>query len=200
MQRNGLARVDEAGLSLIELLVVLVVVALIATVLTTGLERVLDIRLRLAAFLDGTDAPTLVADWFRDTVRGIIADADTGRDQFTGKPRIMAALSLAPLNGTTGVPTRITWNLDYDNAAGRTYLRYRNGEGEPMAVASWPGDYGGFRYCGGDLKCHDTWPADQKSPQLPALVRLDAVKGETKWAILAAPASDPGAQPGSGRR
>jgi general secretion pathway protein J len=200
MPRNGPALAAEAGLSLIELLVVLVVIALIGTVLSTGLERVLDIRLRLAAFLDGTDAPILVADWFRDTVRGMIADAETGRDQFTGKPQIMAALSLAPLNGTAGVPTRITWTLDYDNAAGRTYLRYRNGEGEPMTVASWPGNYGGFRYCGGDLKCHDTWPADQKSPQLPALVRLDAVKGQTIWPILAAPASDLGAQPGSGRR
>jgi general secretion pathway protein J len=200
MQRNGPALVAEAGLSLIELLVVLVIVALISTVLTTGLERALDIRLRLAAFLDGTDAPTLVADWFRDSVRAMIADADTGRDQFTGKPRIMAALSLAPLNGTAGVPTQVTWEIDYDNAAGRTYLRYRNGGGEPMALASWPGDYGGFRYCGGDLKCHDIWPVDQRSPQLPALVRLDAVKGQTNWPILAAPASDPGAQPGSGRR
>ena len=54
-----------AGFTLVELLVVLMIVALISGVLLSGFERVLDIRLRLAAFLDGVEAPTLVADWFR---------------------------------------------------------------------------------------------------------------------------------------
>jgi hypothetical protein len=194
-QRCGLGRAP--GFTVVELLVVLVIVALIGVVLMTGLERILDIRLRLAAFLDGTDAPTLVADWFRGSVKAMVADAETGRDRFSGTPRSLAGLSLAPLNGTAGVPTRVTWEVDYEAAAGRTYLRYRNEDAAPMTIASWPGDYGGFRYCGADLKCYGTWPADKNSTQLPALVRLDAIKGDAKSPILAAPASDLGVQPQS---
>jgi general secretion pathway protein J len=181
-----------AGMTLVELLVVLVIVALVGVVLMSGFERVLDIRLRLAAFLDGTEAPTLIADWFRGSVKAMVADSDTGRDRFSGRPRVLAALSLAPLNGAAGVPTRVTWEIVYETGAGRTYLRYHNENDEPMTIASWPGNYGGFRYCGADLKCSDTWPVDRKSTQLPALIRLDAIKGDAKWPILAAPESDLG--------
>jgi hypothetical protein len=192
-QRSGEG--SAAAFTVVELLVVLVIVSLVGAILMTGFERVLDIRLRLAAFLDGTDAPMLVAGWFRDSVKAMIADADTGTDRFVGEPRSLAALSLAPLNGLAGVPTRVSWEIVYEAAAGRTYLRYRNDDGEPMTIASWPGDYGDFRYCATDFKCSDTWPVDKKSTQLPALIRLDAVKGDAQWPILAAPENDLGVQP-----
>ncbi len=88
---NG--RAKAAGFTLVELLVVLVVAALISGVLLSGFERVLDIRLRLAAFLDGVDAPTLVADWFRASVGGLVPDAHTGRNRFAGNVRHMTGLS-----------------------------------------------------------------------------------------------------------
>src|SRR5436853_4476096 len=97
----------ESGFTLVELLVVLVIAALISGVLLSGFERVLDIRLRLAAFLDGVDAPTLVADWFRASVGGLLPDAKTGHDRFAGNLRRMTGLSLAPINAAAGVPTRI---------------------------------------------------------------------------------------------
>ena len=88
------------------------------------------------------------------------------------------------------MPTRITWEVAFDADAGRSYLRYRNGEEREMTIASWPGEYGGLRYCGSDFVCHDSWPLDPKSPQLPALVRLDAVKGSEEWPLIAAPQGD----------
>jgi hypothetical protein len=169
---------------------VLVIVALISGVLMSGFERVLDIRLRLAAFLDGVDAPTLVSDWFRASVGGLVPDHETGRDRFAGNAHRMTGLSLAPLNATAGVPTRITWVVTFDADAGRSYLRYGNGGEREMTIASWPGDYGAISYCGSDLACHESWPLDAKSPQLPALVRLDAVKGRERWPLLAAPQGD----------
>jgi hypothetical protein len=170
---------------------VLVLFGLLSFVLLTGFERVLDIRLRLTTFLDGVEAPVLVADWFRSTIGGLVATAPNGPDSFVGGPRQMTGLSLAPLNGTAGVPTHITWGVIFDDQTGRSVLNYRNGEGQAMTIASWPGDSGGLRYCDPDLVCRDTWLADPRAKQqLPLLVELDAVKGTEPWPILAAPLSD----------
>jgi hypothetical protein len=90
------------------------------------------------------------------------------------------------------------WSLAYEPDRGRTYLRYKAGAQAPWTVASWVGDSGALSYCEADLTCTGTWPAPQGSaalgrvvavtaPQLPAIIRLDAVKGEEAWPILAAP-------------
>jgi prepilin-type N-terminal cleavage/methylation domain-containing protein len=178
------------GFTLVELLVVLVVIGLISTVLLTGFERVLDIRLRLAGFLDGVEAPVLVADWFRASVGGLVADPVAGPGRFAGTARRLSGLSLAPVAAAAGVPTRIAWSVVYNEESGRSELRYRNGAAAEMLIASWPGDSGGLSYCGADLVCRDTWPPDRNAAQLPRLVRLDAVKGGDPWPILAAPRSD----------
>jgi prepilin-type N-terminal cleavage/methylation domain-containing protein len=180
----------SAGFTIIELLTVLVLIGLVSFVLMTGFERVLDIRLRLTAFLDGVEAPILVADWFRATIGGLVADAANGPDRFVGRPRQLTGLSLAPVNGTAGVPTRITWEVVFDDNTGRSALRYRNGEDPPLTIASWPGNMGGLRYCGPDLVCHEVWPPDPKATQLPLLLELDAVYGGDPWPILATPRAD----------
>jgi prepilin-type N-terminal cleavage/methylation domain-containing protein len=180
----------QAGFTVVELLTVLVLIGLLSYVLLTGFERVLDIRLRLSAFLDGVEAPVLVADWFRGTVGGLVADAADGPDRFAGSARRMTGLSLAPLNATAGVPTRITWEIVFDEQTDRNSLRYRNNDDPAMLIASWPGGAGGLRYCSPDLVCRDTWPPDPKAAQLPLLIELDAVKGSDLWPILAAPLAD----------
>jgi prepilin-type N-terminal cleavage/methylation domain-containing protein len=179
------------GFTLVELLVVLVIVALISGVLLSAFERVLDIRVRLAAFLDGVEAPVLVADWFRSSVGGLLADSVEGRDRFSGGAHGMRGLSLAPLDAAAGVPIRITWTVTFEAAAGRSYLRYSKGDEPAMTIASWPGDYGGLRYCGANLVCHDSWPPDKNAAQLPALIRLDLIKGTEPWPVLAAPQGNP---------
>jgi prepilin-type N-terminal cleavage/methylation domain-containing protein len=180
----------QAGFTILELLVVLVLIGLVSFVLLAGFDRVLDIRLRLASFLDGVEAPMLVADWFRATIGGLVADAPNGPDRFVGQSRRLTGLSLAPLSGTAGVPTRITWEVNFDELTGRSALSYSNAGDQPMVIASWPGDSGSLSYCGPDLVCHDAWPPDRRASQLPMLVRLYAVKGADAWPILAAPQSD----------
>ena len=196
-QRRGRGRVRggeqraAAGFTIIEILVVLIIVAAISGVLLFAFERVLDIRVRLAAFLEGTDVPTLIAGWFRDSVEGLLPDAKGGADQFTGDARGFSGLSVAPIDGMAGVPIRIGWELDFDAYAGRTYLRYRTADAGPLTVASWPGDLGSLSYCSPDLVCGDRWPPPEaEATELPALIRLDAVKGTQFWPILAAPQAD----------
>jgi general secretion pathway protein J len=181
----------SAGFTLIEVLVVLVLTALITGILLLAFERVLDIRVRLAAFLEGTDVPTLIAGWFRGSVDGLLPDAKDGADQFSGTARRFAGLSVAPIAGMAGVPTRISWELAFEPERGRTYLRYRSGDDQPMTVASWPGDLGSLRYCAPDLSCYDSWPPPlPAAAQLPSLIRLNAVRGTEFWPILAAPRAD----------
>jgi prepilin-type N-terminal cleavage/methylation domain-containing protein len=184
---DGRRTIATGGFTLVEVLVVLVIVALVSGVLLSAFERVLDIRVRLATFLDGVEAPVLVVDWFRSSVGGLLADKAEGRDRFSGNTHGMRGLTLAPLNAAAGVPTRIAWTVTFEAATGRSYLRYSNGEQPAMTIASWPGEYGGLRYCGADLVCRDSWPPDKDTAQLPALIRLDMIKGTEPWPVLAAP-------------
>ena len=188
-------RAKERGFTLIEMLVVLVLVGLITGILFSAFERVLDIRLRLAAFLEGVDVPTLVAGWYRDSVEGMIPDVVGGAYQFAGGPRQMTGLSLMPVEGVAGVPTRISWELDYQEDERRTYLRYQAENQGWQAIASWPGDLGGFYYCAPDLSCYRNWPPAAGTAALPALIRLDTVRGTQFWPILAAPQADRTALP-----
>lgn len=177
------------GFTLVEVLVVLVILALVSGVLLTAFDRILDIRMRLATFLDGVEAPTLISDWFRSTVGGLVADAPHSAGNFTGDAHHLTGLTLAPLDAAQGVPTVITWGVEFDTGSGRTHLRYSDGD-RTMDIASWPGDVGALSYCGPDFVCRDNWPPDKDASELPLLIRLDAVKGDTPWPILAAPEAD----------
>lgn len=169
---------------------VLVIVALISGVLMAAFSRVLDVRERLATFLDGAEAPVLVGDWFRDTVGGLVPDVPAGDGHFTGTAHRLTGLSLAPLDGPPGVPVVITWEIVFDTGAGRTHLRYHEGDRQTLDIASWPGDQGGLRYCDANFACRGSWPPDNKASELPPLIWLDAVKGDAPWPILAAPRAD----------
>lgn len=178
----------QAGFTLLEMLVVMVIVSLVAGIVLTSYERILDIRIRLAAFIDGTDAPTLIAGWFRESVEGLLPDQKDGADVFVGTPRRLSGLTVAAIDGRPGVPTPMTWEIKFDGATRRTSLTYRNGTAKPMVIASWPGDRGTLQYCGPTLACADHWPAtDEGSSQLPALVVLEAVRGDAIWPVAAAP-------------
>jgi prepilin-type N-terminal cleavage/methylation domain-containing protein len=179
------------GFTLVEIIVVLAIVALISGTLLAAFQRVLDVRLRLAAFLDGTDTPNLVASWFRESVDGLVPDVQGGADKFAGDARHFAGLTLAPLSGMSGVPTRVVWQLDFNADSGRTSLRYQAAADPGMTIASWPDNRGKLQYCTANLTCYDTWPPPkQRVSQVPTLIRLDIVKGTEPWAILAAPQSD----------
>ena len=77
--------------------------------------------------------------------------------------------------------------MAYDADSARTNLRYRTGEAAPVAVASWPGKLGDMAYCDAELNCTAVWPPPRGGSELPALIRLQAVRGTEFWPILAAP-------------
>ena len=172
------------------MLVVLVIVALISGILLTSFERVIDIRVRLAAFLDGTDAPTLIAGWFRDSIDGLLPDQKGGPDVFVADAKKLSGLTVAALDGIPGVPVPMSWELRFDAGSARTSLIYTNGSSRPLTVASWPGSRGMLQYCDQRMTCGDHWPlSDEGATQLPALIVLEAIRGDTYWPIAAAPQS-----------
>jgi prepilin-type N-terminal cleavage/methylation domain-containing protein len=185
----------DEGFTLVEVVVALVILVLIGGIVMSSFNAILSVRTRLGAYLEASEAPTLVAGWFRDSVGGLIAQPGKGDDRFTAQRRRLSGLSVAPIAGHAGVPTTVTWSLSFDEAAGRTYLHYAAGDDPPMAVASWPGDRGRFAYCDAELACGDTWPPPgaANASQLPIVVQLVAVRGRRPWPILAAPraARDP---------
>ena len=189
--RRGARPRRAQGFTLVEVIVVLVIVALISGTVLAAFERVLDVRLRLAAFLDGTDTPNLIAGWFRESVAGLIPDVPQGSGEFKGTARRFSGLTLAPLNGMSGVPTPVVWQLEFKDDTGRTYLTYQAAADPRMTIASWPDDRGDIQYCTADLNCYDTWPPPRRRvAQVPTLIRLDIVKGAAPWAILASPQND----------
>jgi hypothetical protein len=170
-------------------MVALAILGLIAGIVMASFEGLLGVRTRLTAYLDASETPTVVAAWFRDSVAGLVAAPGAGEARFGADGRRLAGLSLAPIAGPSGLPTAIAWSLAYDEGSGRTTLYYRAGAGQRQAIASWPGDRGGFRYCDARLECSGSWPPPDadKAVQLPTLIRLDAVRGRQAWPILAAP-------------
>src|SRR5271155_4319690 len=94
---------SSAGFTLMEILVVLVIASLVSGMLIVAFQQIMGLRLRLAAFLDGTDTPTLVAEWFRSSVDGLIIDPAEGAQPFAGDSHSLSGRTLAPLDGKAGV-------------------------------------------------------------------------------------------------
>lgn len=181
----------QSGFTLVEVLITLVLVAMVAAVAFGSLTQVFEARNRLRPYLDQSEQTTLVASWFRQTIRALLADYDDGPHPFAGTTTQIAGLTASPLIGPPGTPVAFRWSLKYDAARDVTMLEYGEGPSQTMQIVSWTGRGGTFTYYGDDQKWHAAWPppdADQgKSiPQLPQLVRLSEAPPDLVPMIVAA--------------
>jgi prepilin-type N-terminal cleavage/methylation domain-containing protein len=182
----------ESGFTLVEILVTLVLLGMVAAVAFGSLRQIFEARIRLRPYLDQAEEITFVASWFRQTIDALLADYDDGKHRFAGTAVQISGLTASPLIGPPGTPTAFYWSLQYDAAKNATTLEYGERPSGILEIVKWSGRDGSFTYYGQDEKWHRAWPppdADQSAspPQLPRLVRLSGVPGNSVPMIVAAP-------------
>lgn len=168
-----------AGMTLLEVLVVLVLVGMLTAAAFDGLSRIFDLRQRLGAWVDLAGDSAISASWLRDSLAGLVPEYENGLHPFKGAEYALSGLTIAGLDTRPGVPVSMEWRFGSD---GRDFvLEYRD-----SATASfrpywrWTGDPGRFTYIADDGKSYPTWPPQNLTlptgviiPQLPTAIRVD---------------------------
>ena len=169
-----------AGLSLLEMLVVLVMASLLATLLIQGLGFFLSSSGTAQRHASRAAAAQQQQHWFASSVRGVVPYLDPQR-AFAGDAETFAGITLEPLASESGLPRAIRWTVEPDGES----VRYaESGDSESGAVA-WtvlraPGAALRFQYADRAGDWHGNWPVAEASRQwIPGQVRLIGADGRT---------------------
>ena len=146
---------NQAGITLLEMLVVFALVSLISTLLlqftgflTSGFERTASMERE--AFRS-----RLFQRWYQNSTAGIVAslDAEAG---FHGAKESMTGYTLFPVFGPSGVPTRFSWSLqEEDDMVG---IWYQEADAPPVKMYQWPADKVEFSYRPLNGTWAEKWP------------------------------------------
>lgn len=171
-----------AGLTLLELLVVLVLTSLLGTLVIQGTGFFLG-RYETATRVGKTSASiALQRHWFASTVGGMVPSVRATR-RFEGRETAFEGTTLRPLAGQPGQPTRVRWSID-PNDAGAALVVYAE-EGRltwTVLTVRKPGL--SFEYADAAGRWYARWPLDPGSKQsLPGMVRLVSHAGDEIWAV-----------------
>ncbi|MYG14519.1 MAG: hypothetical protein F4171_17250 [Gammaproteobacteria bacterium] len=169
-----------AGLSLLEMLVVLVLASLLSTLLVQG----------LGFFLSSSDTARRHASraaeahqqqhWFASSVRSMVPYLDPQR-AFAGDAASFAGVTLEPLGSEPGLPREVRWSIEPDGES----LRYAESGGSEAAAVAWtvlraPGEALRFEYADRAGSWHPSWPqAAVLREWIPGQVRLVGEDGRT---------------------
>lgn len=179
------------GFTLIEILVVLIIVGMTSAVVFQAFDRVYRLQNRFGVELFNAQQGAMSIDWFRQTVQGLLSDYGDGANKFSGSAHEFSGLSTNPLSGEYGSATGIRWKIFFDPQTGKTQLVYTDARVE-SPVAVWQGGAARFVYMDDRLEPHDTWPpALGMWPQLPRLIRVEAMDNGEPLAIMAIPLGSP---------
>lgn len=193
------SRKSAEGFTLIEALVVVLLVGLVSAVVTDSLTRVLDLRSRLASYLDSATSSRMTLNWLRRSAAGLVPDYIDGEDRFRGTPTEFTGISITAPGYDIGIPQRVSWRLLPNPAVKGVTLSTRLGEGPWVAVAEWPDRTGRFAYEGGDGQWVGEWPpamgnvarlgaiiipGQQVAPQIPRFIRVEVSNAESNWSAI----------------
>lgn len=165
---------SSSGLTLLEMLVVLIITSLVAALLMQGFASVLDMRGRLLAHLEYQDRTVHSNRWFRQSVRGLVAELpDHAQRVFNGTPQSFRGTSVAGPDQRSGITQLIEWRIE----KGETGLEliYLGEFGHRFTALQLEEGKGSFFYLDGEGKWHSEWPPQRLNavaPQLPRAVRL----------------------------
>lgn len=166
------SQLNQVGFTLIEVLVVLIIVAMISGVLFQVLERAYRLQERFGVELFNVQHGQMAADWYRQSVQGLLPDYPDGRNIFQGKDREFSGLSSNPPSDGYGMPTPITWKIRNNRQNGTMELAYLEGKQETIILA-WHSNEARFFYFDEKQTSHDSWPPPLgRSTQLPKQIQL----------------------------
>lgn len=187
------------GFTLIEALVVVLLIGLVAAVVTESLTRVLDLRTRLAVYLDSATSSRMTLNWLRRSAAGLVPDFVDGEDRFRGTSTEFTGISITAPGYDIGIPQRVSWRLAPNPAVRGVTLSTRIGNGPWVAVAEWPDRTGRFAYDGGNGEWVGEWPpalgqaapigaivipGQQTTPQIPRFIRVEIGSAENNWSAI----------------
>lgn len=157
-----------------EVIVVLVITSLIVTILMQGLSVVLGTKLKFGRTLSSVEAQGLQMNVIKTPIQGLMPDYHDGPEKFVGAERRLTGLTIYPLQGVTGAPTKITFSLDYDISENVTTLSYSELGYDTVSLAEWPGNIGRFYYRGRLGDWTPRWPPPgDEFLQAPRTVRIE---------------------------
>ena len=175
-ERAPVWRLGAAGVSLLEMLVVLVLASLLSTLLVQGLGFFLTGMEAVQRHSGQAAAAAMQQRWFTSTVGAMTPYLAPDRN-FTGDAAAFEGVTLQPLNAPPGLPRKIRWSI----ADGDTVYYAEDGELD-WAVLREPDAALRFEYAGLDGQWRSQWRAVPRARQwIPSLVRLTAEDGRVLW-------------------
>lgn len=173
------AKLRCAGLTLLEMLVVLVITALLSTLVVQGLGYFLARyegvnRLQQKMLTEGVPEA-----WFASTVAGLVA-LPSGPRTLRGDGDGFEGTTMSPLAGEPGLSQQFSWSIARDDGAARVDYS----EGRALRWALWTSMQAlTFEYADQEGRWHDSWPLEgPAAANLPSMIRLvRGESGETLW-------------------
>lgn len=180
MKQNSFkAILQQAGFTLLEMLVVLVIVSIISVLLIQGISYVLYLRYQFINQLNQLQQSTLQEYWFRNSTEGIIVDYRDSENIFKGNSKEFSGLTLAALEEDVGVPIAFSWQLIPQSD--HTILHYHSQLGQEWDIFTSEGNEATFRYLDDEGKWHSEWPPKfgTEIPQIPRFISFEGQKNQT---------------------
>ena len=177
------------GFTLVEILVVLIITGFIVAILLQSLHQVFRLQTQFGSEIFHTQNGAMYADWFKQSINGLLPDHEEGTQKFRGERRQMRGLTLSPLDQESGTPAPFVWRLEFDTRRGLTSLYYGDAvEKQTLPILTWSSNSGRFIYIDAENEAHDNWPPFLgKWPQLPSAIYLESGTAEQLRLIVATP-------------
>lgn len=177
----------SSGFTLVEILVVMIITGFIVTILLQSLQQVFRLQTHFGHEIFHTQNGAMYADWYRQSINGLMPDHKEGKHKFRGERRQMRGLTIAPLGLENSAATPFVWRLEFEPKTGLSGLYY--GESKPEdPILTWEGSSGQFGYLDEKHDLHESWPPFLgKWPQLPAAIYLETGANNRRRLIIAIP-------------
>lgn len=136
---------SDAGLTLIEMLVMLVIAGVVAAVSIEAIRVASSNGIRVSQAAREATGGSIDLAGLRSVIEASRPDYTGGAGQFRGQEDRFSSTTSTPLSGILGEPQ--TYTLAFESDASSQWLRlvYSDGHGD-IVVGRWPDASGGFQY------------------------------------------------------